>query len=72
MPGHGLNVFQIHLINPDSIRLLRARVRQKGLTRFQMDSDIKTRFEGKWLGGRGPQARRESGTTSVPGTPAGH
>ena len=37
----GLNVFQVHLMSPDNIRLLRSRAREKGwLTRFRMDTDI--------------------------------
>ena len=44
----GLNVFQTHLMNPETIRLLRAKVRRRGLTRFQMDIDIigRTLYEG--------------------------
>jgi hypothetical protein len=44
----GLHVFQVHMLNPDNLRLLRSKVRQKGLARFQMDMDIIGRalFEG--------------------------
>ncbi|HVF66271.1 MAG TPA: putative capsular polysaccharide synthesis family protein [Pyrinomonadaceae bacterium] len=37
----GLNVFQVHLLNPDNIRRLRDRLRKRGLAaRFRTDMDI--------------------------------
>ncbi len=36
----GLSVFQVHVMNPDSIRRLHAGLRHKGLARFQMDTDL--------------------------------
>lgn len=44
----GLNVFQVHMMNPDNIRRLRSKVRASGPAGFQMDTDIigATLFEG--------------------------